>query len=89
MSDTAGVTAECTCGYNAEGQAYCPLFPGDAEYQNLITKVQTAINYNTHCNTYSRGSYGCYVGSGDDALTAFWNVEILALDLISGNYPLR
>ena len=74
QSDTTGVTSECTCGYNSDGQGYCPLFIGDKEWQDYITYAQAALSHNGGCNTFSRWEYSCFVGRGDDALTAYWNL---------------
>lgn len=30
----------CQCGFNSNGQGYCPLFPGDAIYQNFFQAFQ-------------------------------------------------
>ena len=89
MSDTPEVTTECTCGYNSDGQAYCPLFIGDKEWQDYITYAQAALSHNGGCNTFSRWEYSCFVGRGDDALTAYWNLQIKDIDVAEGAYPLR
>lgn len=31
----------CQCGFNSNGQGYCPLFPGDAQYQSYFDAFQT------------------------------------------------
>ena len=48
----------CPCGYNAEGQGYCPHFHEYStkdweEYRNILKK-----NYNNECHTENR--YNCY-----------------------------
>jgi hypothetical protein len=90
------VSKPCPCGYNADGQGYCPLGYNkrDSDYTSYYTKL--AATYSSDCHTLSRKN--CYK-AGDDTnnkLAATWgtlgNEHLFyksvdcAHDVLSGNY---
>ncbi|OMJ69173.1 hypothetical protein SteCoe_33171 [Stentor coeruleus] len=63
-------TKPCTCSYN--GKAYCPLFEGDTQVQNMITGIQKILPNNINCHTLNRFSYECFATMyGDQAFTDY------------------
>lgn len=60
--------SECTCGYNANGYAYCGLFPGDSYYNKYLAKLSewyssSAIN---QCHTLRRTALNCIESVWDE-----------------------
>lgn len=88
MSSDGSAAADCVCGYNSAGSAYCPLFPGDAPFLDLITETKNYIGYNAKCNTYGRLSAGCFVGRRHHAQLAFYSHWLAVREVIDGYYPL-
>ena len=54
-------TESCTCGVNAKGLSYCPLFPGDVIYGNYIFYLSLWMNSQkiTKCNSRRRMELPC------------------------------
>lgn len=53
-------SSDCICGNNPNGQAYCPLFPGDPQVQSALTSSAKVLQNNYICNTFSRFSLNCF-----------------------------
>jgi hypothetical protein len=51
--------ANCTCGINLEGNAYCDAAPGDVIYSKIHLLMQTMVQKNTNCSTFLRFSARC------------------------------
>ena len=56
------LTQNCQCGY--DGYAYCPLFPGDSEYQAYLDDLQNFIRspHLSNCNTARHQTESFYSG---------------------------
>jgi hypothetical protein len=37
-------TTSCECGFNSNGQGYCPLFPGDSTYQSFFSAFKNYLS---------------------------------------------
>lgn len=51
----------CACGFNSNGQGYCPIFPGDDLYQNYLKAVKayaTPANVSS-CHYLDMGQRAC------------------------------
>jgi len=60
--DTTGkYSKNCQCGYNEWSQAYCPVFEGDAPWQNSISLLKRLHKVNLKCNTNSRHGEFCFL----------------------------
>lgn len=64
-SDDGQHSRPCTCGYNEDGIAYCPEFEGDTHLQKAITLFRSLPFAHTVCNSFSRNSVECLIGSGN------------------------
>lgn len=55
------VQSTCSCSYSDTGYAYCGLFPGDEEMQDLRTYLQQWFKYPdiNRCNTVRRAAINC------------------------------
>ena len=61
----SGYTKPCTCGYNADGNSYCPFFEGDKPLRTAISSFQLIQTDGTGCNTASRLTEACFTdGNG-------------------------
>lgn len=67
----------CQCGYNANGLAYCPLFPGDDVYRNYIDLLQQYSTGLASCAFIAIGEMQC------GASTQLWNAVNLAHATVS------
>ena len=63
----AHLKGKCTCGQSSSGTAYCPLFPGDQNYQQYITQLKKwyTSGKGKSCNTTQRNSFSC--------MKQYWN----------------
>jgi hypothetical protein len=43
LSRDAKYAALCECGFNPSGQGYCPVFPGDALYQDFLNALKVYL----------------------------------------------
>lgn len=69
LLDSAVYAGECICGYNADAQAYCNVFVGDApglSYINSLTYFVRSGNL-AKCNTSRRFEQACWEVSKDTA----------------------
>lgn len=67
VSSDGSWAAPCTCGFNKNGVAYCPVFPGDDIYQQYF---QAMVNYIQNpninlCHSLDVGQSSCRFMSGD------------------------
>ena len=51
----------CQCGVNAQGSAFCPVFPGDDLYQNFLTLMKQYVNQSNPalCHILNFGEEAC------------------------------
>ena len=62
LSDDGFHKMPCECGYNADGQGYCPLFPGDEYYQKYLELLNGYLSnptINTNCHIFNVGQEAC------------------------------
>ena len=67
--DTAVQLKEkCACGQSSTGAAYCPQFPGDADYLKYISQLNKwyKSGKGKSCNTTQRHSFSCMQQYWDD-----------------------
>ena len=65
----------CQCGFNGNGQGYCPLFPGDDMYQQYLTALKTYMT--------DSGLNNChYLDIGMPTCTGVSQVEYDALNAL-------
>ncbi|CAG9321788.1 unnamed protein product [Blepharisma stoltei] len=85
-NDKLVFTQQCTCGYNSNGQSYCPLFLGDSLWKRYfkILKKWIDSDQSLNCNTASRNSYNC--------MKNYWNQddldELAYFEAYASNYPI-
>jgi len=78
----------CQCGYTAQGQAYCSLFPGDPPVTQLFSLLVLLTNGNGVCNTYSRFSYNCYARTDMRGyLEQYYNFAALWDQVVLNDFP--
>lgn len=79
--------ARCRCGYNSEGQGYCPLFPGDDLYQSFMQKMLLYIKAKDlkPCHILDVGQMNC--GASDEVYKNMVNSRRMVdfFNLIPGN----
>lgn len=79
--------AHCRCGFNSDGQGYCPLFPGDDLYRNFIKSMTEYIRAKDlePCHILNIGQMNC--GASDEVYKNMLNSRRLVdfFNLIPGN----
>ena len=84
---TGTFTSSCTCGYNNNATAFCPLFSGDPQVQSALSASVAVFNGNSVCNTYSRFNLNCYINY-PSLLPAFLNFALNFSLIYNYAYPL-
>mmetsp|Transcript_9811 Transcript_9811/g.19306 ORF Transcript_9811/g.19306 Transcript_9811/m.19306 type:complete len:648 (+) Transcript_9811:1672-3615(+) len=67
----------CMCAYDDTAESFCPLFPGDPQFQAALNSLPKLLKENENCNTVSRLSADCFLPRNDTDLTeAYYTYKI-------------
>ncbi|CAG9329605.1 unnamed protein product [Blepharisma stoltei] len=78
---------ECACGFNSNGNGYCPLFPGDPYVQSAIQDSVAVLSINSGCNTHSRFSFNCFANFPIEDQKTFLNFALNLTLIRDGYFP--